>query len=212
VDIGCGTKPYQQHFKCTYIGVDPAAACNPDVIANANNIPLPDNMADGIVMNQSLEHILDIAGAISEVKRLLKPNGRLIVTVPHAMKIHSSAIPIADNPHGNIDQADHPYWHVDFWRFTKFGLIELFKDFKISKLEGTTGYIGTLALFCNYAVASLHIPYAGIPLYLVSNVFGVVADRFFLSFKKSANPTLRKIYHFSYSSLPSNYILIAEKL
>jgi len=48
----------------------------------AESIPLPDKSVDYIVANAILEHIPDEAKTIREWKRLLKPNGRLLITVP----------------------------------------------------------------------------------------------------------------------------------
>lgn len=51
----------------------------------ASAVPFGDSRFDAIVMSEVLEHLDDgiLAGALAEVRRLLKPDGRLLVTVPH---------------------------------------------------------------------------------------------------------------------------------
>ena len=45
-------------------------------------LPLPSNSVDHIVCSEVLEHIWDYRGAIAELVRVLKPGGRMAVTVP----------------------------------------------------------------------------------------------------------------------------------
>lgn len=54
-----------------------------DVIqANASELPFKDNTFNSVTMLDSLEHILNPEKALSEVYRVLKPNGILIITTP----------------------------------------------------------------------------------------------------------------------------------
>lgn len=48
----------------------------------AEKIPLPDKSVDFVVANAILEHILDEQKAIDEWKRILKPHGKMFITVP----------------------------------------------------------------------------------------------------------------------------------
>lgn len=62
---------------------DQFALKNLDIIqCPAEKIPLADNSFDYIVANAILEHIYDEDKAINEWLRLLKPNGKILVTVP----------------------------------------------------------------------------------------------------------------------------------
>lgn len=62
---------------------DQFALKNLDIIqCPAEKIPLADNSSDYIVANAILEHIYDEDKAINEWLRLLKPNGKSLVTVP----------------------------------------------------------------------------------------------------------------------------------
>jgi cyclopropane fatty-acyl-phospholipid synthase-like methyltransferase len=49
---------------------------------DALRLPLPTNSVDRIVCSEVLEHIWDYRGAIAELVRVLKPGGRMAVTVP----------------------------------------------------------------------------------------------------------------------------------
>jgi SAM-dependent methyltransferase len=76
---------------------------------------LPDNVFDCIICTCVLHVILDVDRAVMELKRLLKPGGALLVTVPH------------------ISLAYPPYH--EFWRFTPEGLfVVLAKTFRVENI------------------------------------------------------------------------------
>lgn len=213
LDIGCGKKPYAHFFSCEYIGIDPLDIVHPDIVAPAWSIPVADNSFDGIILNQSLEHIQNTQGTISEIKRILKPDGVCIITVPHTMKNHSEPIAIAKSPlAGKIESEMLTYWQEDYYRFTKFGLVALFQDFKIETLRETSGYIGTLLQLVNYFFASFgRIRVIFTPLFFLNNCLGCGLDTLFFTLSKSKIPFFKKFYDLIYSSLPLNYILIIKK-
>ena len=53
-----------------------------DYVVDMTNIEFEDNSFDYIIANHVLEHIEDEKKAISELKRVLKPNGTLIISFP----------------------------------------------------------------------------------------------------------------------------------
>jgi len=63
-----------------------------------------------VVMSEVLEHLHEPAGALSRVHRWLEKDGTLVLTVPFIFPLH-------DRPH-------------DYFRFTRFGLELLLKDFR----------------------------------------------------------------------------------
>lgn len=212
LDIGCGKKPYEKFFGCQYTGIDPLPQVHPEVVGNAWSLPFPDNTFDGVIMNQSLEHIARPNKSIAEVQRVLKKGGTAIITVPQTMKNHSEAHPAETAPVHNFDPEQEPYWRVDYWRFTKFGLIYLFKEFKIVSIAPTNGYISTLCQLGNYFFASVGHNYLWAPIYLVNNSIGLLADWMVKQLVMLKHPIMHKLHHFSYNTLTINYILIVKKV
>jgi SAM-dependent methyltransferase len=72
------------------IGIDLAPfgltqTCKPDparrvIAANGAVLPLADGCADGAMAECSLSLVPDIAGVLSEIHRILRPRGRLVIT------------------------------------------------------------------------------------------------------------------------------------
>ena len=211
LDIGCGKKPYRTLFKCEYVGLDSEKSVNPDIVANAWKIPLPSESFDGIILNQSLEHIAETQASVKEIWRLLKPGGAVIVTVPHTMRTHSSPISASEAPVKNFNSEEHTTWRVDYFRFTKFGLIYAFKDFKTLSVKETNGYIGTLLQLVNYFLASIGPNWLFTPIYLVNNIIGLTTDELFKFMATLPIPIFKKLYDYVYTSITINYIGIFEK-
>lgn len=112
LDIGCGNKPYFKlfHNNCQeYVGCDIAQSSENkvDVICNATNIPIADNTFDTVFCTQVIEHIEDHDKLLSEMFRILKPDGHVILSGPMYWHLH-----------------EEPY---DFFRFTKYGLKFIFE-------------------------------------------------------------------------------------
>ena len=51
-------------------------------MADAKKLPFKDSTFDFIVCSEVLEHIIDYQSALSEINRILKPQGKLAVSVP----------------------------------------------------------------------------------------------------------------------------------
>lgn len=56
-------------------------------VADAQNLPYRDSSFDAVYNLGSLEHFLDMEGALSEMRRVLKPGGRAVVMVPNSRYI-----------------------------------------------------------------------------------------------------------------------------
>lgn len=63
-------------------GEAPAAAVAMPAVGDATRLPFPDGAFDVVVAAEILEHIPGDATAIAEITRVLRPGGRVAVTVP----------------------------------------------------------------------------------------------------------------------------------
>ncbi len=141
LDIGCGVKPYESMFApyvTEHVGVDhpdsPHSSTAVDVLATAYDIPLPDASFDTILMSEVLEHLEEPADALAECFRLLRPSGKILVSVPMVWTLH-------EEPR-------------DFYRFTPYGLQHLLSGagFEVVDLVPLGGQWLTLGLMFGYAV------------------------------------------------------------
>lgn len=89
LDLGCGpgSLPSQMAgLRVTGVDVDAKALAGnpslPSACADSHRLPFASRTFDLVIGNHSLEHFHDIAGTIREIQRVLKPDGRLFVTVP----------------------------------------------------------------------------------------------------------------------------------
>lgn len=120
VDVGCGDKPYEAIFAPhvrRYVGVEYSETYEPsanarvgraDLVYSGERMPFEAASFDTVLSNQVAEHVPDPAAFMRELTRILKPGGRLILTVPFAYRSHSE-------PH-------------DYHRFTRFALERYAKD------------------------------------------------------------------------------------
>lgn len=108
LDVGCGTKPYRPLFKVTeYVGLDIDSESTrkrgvADYLYDGGKFPFADESFDSILCNQVLEHVFNPDEFLGEINRVLKPGGRLLLTVPFVW-----------------DEHEQPY---DYARYSSFGL------------------------------------------------------------------------------------------
>lgn len=133
LDIGAGTGDFLSVAKndgWQTIGVEPsqkakAIAINKGVSFVENTIELENNSFDVISMWHVLEHVPNLENQIKELKRLLKPNGTLIIAVPNFKSFDAKY-------YGKFWAAyDVP---IHFWHFSKTSIKQLFEKEEI-KLE-----------------------------------------------------------------------------
>ena len=75
-DVSTAKKNFDQFNENTS-----SKSCNFGV-ADAKKLPFKDNTFDFVVCSEVLEHIIDYPSALSEINRILKPQGKLAVSVP----------------------------------------------------------------------------------------------------------------------------------
>jgi SAM-dependent methyltransferase len=123
LDIGCGEKPYERLFHCDkYVGMELGSCLNrqtkkADIFYDGKHIPAKDNFFDSVVMFEVLEHVFNADGLLKEVRRVLKPGGLLLMSVPFIW-----------------DEHEQPY---DWGRYSSFGLNALVSrnEFKVLKQQ-----------------------------------------------------------------------------
>lgn len=126
LEIGAYGRPSYGRFFPNKIGLDIRPGPGVDVVGSVYKLPFKDNEFDIALCLVVLEHLEDPQKAIIEIKRILKPGGKIFVSVPFMFPMH-------DTPN-------------DFWRFTKYGLKILFKDWDIEKIEAETDMNETFAV------------------------------------------------------------------
>lgn len=78
LNLGCGGEKLEG-----YIGVDMVAGVNVDVVAEIEKLPFETSSADVVRVWNVLEHVKDLNACLKEIHRVLKPDGILIISVPH---------------------------------------------------------------------------------------------------------------------------------
>ncbi|MFH8724513.1 class I SAM-dependent methyltransferase [Streptomyces termitum] len=63
-------------------GEAPAGATATAMEGDALNLPFPDESFDVVIISEVMEHIPDDKGVLAEMVRVLKPGGRIAITVP----------------------------------------------------------------------------------------------------------------------------------
>lgn len=125
LDLGCANSPYSKYFT-NRIGFDIAEGPGVDVVGDAHMLPFPDETFETVFSTEVLEHLHTPEKAIAEMKRVLKPGGRVILTTRFVFPIH-------DAPH-------------DYFRYTKYGLQHLFREWEKVEIEEEVTTIETLSV------------------------------------------------------------------
>jgi SAM-dependent methyltransferase len=141
LDIGAGDAPYRELFgnadykTCDWDRSIYSPGRPPDIVAPADNVPLPDSSLDAIVSTQVLEHVAEPGLVLEEFYRLLKPKGHLYVTTPLVWYLH-------EQPH-------------DYYRYTSHGLRYLlnragFVNIEIAPMNDAFSTISQLTAHLGY--------------------------------------------------------------
>lgn len=148
LDFGCGSKPYESLFAAAseYIGLDIKTSGHNhleskiDVFYDGKTIPFEDAHFDGVVSFETFEHIFELPDILKEINRVLKTDGRLLLSVPFVW-----------------DEHEVPY---DYGRYTSFGLKYLLEKhgFEIVEYRKTTTYVETVSQMAIAYVAQHLMP------------------------------------------------------
>lgn len=171
IDFGCGSKPYEELFYNAdqYIGLDieKSGHCHKnskvDIYYDGSKIPLDDSSVNWIVCFEVFEHIFNVDDILLEMKRVLKADGELLLTIPFAWFEHEA-----------------PY---DFARYTSFGMKSILErnGFSVTHMKKTTGALEaifqlileyfSLSFRCKFKIANAIIQFFIIfPLAFIFNI------------------------------------------
>jgi len=147
LDIGCADRWIEQHVPrgSEYIGLDYLVTgkhlygSRPDVFADAGNIPLADESIDTVVILEVMEHLRRPREAMQEIARVLRPQGRLLLTMPFLYPVH-------DAPH-------------DYQRLTAYGLARDVEaaGLRVDALLPALGSAETAGLICCLALGGMFL-------------------------------------------------------
>jgi SAM-dependent methyltransferase len=133
LDAGAGAAPYRPLFAhCDYVTQDwpgsvHAGARAPDIVADLHRLPVEEASFDAVVCTEVLEHVAEPAVVLAELRRVLRPGGSLLLTVPFVVELH--------------EEPD------DHYRYTSHGLRGLLARAGFTDIEvrPSTGWFSTLA-------------------------------------------------------------------
>ncbi len=124
LDAGAGESVYKKLFShCNYKAIDLAVGesrwnySNLDYVGSLHEMPIESDIFDAVLCTQVLEHLELPRESVTEMHRVLKPGGKIYLTVPMAQNEHQC-----------------PY---DFFRYTSYGLQSICKHAGFQDIEVT---------------------------------------------------------------------------
>jgi SAM-dependent methyltransferase len=134
INLGAGTARLHPEM----INMDFVKFENIDIVADLEKLPLPlkDNSVDGVMSRYVFEHIKNPEAVLEEVKRVLKPNGKLFLVVPFIYPFHEAP-------------ADFRSWSVLGLKYF------VIKDFKVIEAGNRGGPFAILILTVSHMLGQL---------------------------------------------------------
>ncbi|OFY20723.1 MAG: hypothetical protein A2W98_01260 [Bacteroidetes bacterium GWF2_33_38] len=132
LEIGAGGNYLKEEFKNAYnewISLDyDLRSDSIDIRGDGQNLPFKNEIFDTIISIDVLEHVPNPEKFVSEIFRVMKPNGKVILSTPFFFYLH-------EEPH-------------DFFRFSKYGLKVLFErnGFNVQEVTPTAGLISIIGI------------------------------------------------------------------
>lgn len=122
LNLGCGRRNERRGRAVEMVGIDIRPNPAADARGDAHRLPFADDSFDAVVSMEVLEHLHSPERVADEIRRVLKPNGRLVLTTRFIFHIHGAPI--------------------DYYRYTRHGLEFLFRDFKDLRVQAQhSGYM-----------------------------------------------------------------------
>jgi len=78
LNLGCGNKRLDG-----FIGLDLHPCEGADVVGDLLRLPLADDCAEEVLLDNVIEHVLDIPALLAEVRRVCRRGARVTIVTPH---------------------------------------------------------------------------------------------------------------------------------
>ena len=139
LDCGCGQVPFfamYRDFVTAVTCVDWNENSHVDRVVDLNGaLPFEPNSFDTVLLSDVLEHVREPGRLVGEIARVLRPSGKVILTVPFLYHLH-------ETPH-------------DYYRYTRFGLEALAHDagLQVDEIQPYGGYPDVMLDLLNKGLA-----------------------------------------------------------
>jgi SAM-dependent methyltransferase len=166
LDVGCGDRPYEALLSGTaeIVGFDVPGNPHADLHGSIDAIPVEDASFDVVLCLQVLEHVPDPAAAVRELRRVVKPGGRVLLSTHGVYPFHP-------NPD-------------DLWRWTHDGLERVFRangEWSSVTVRPGAGTAATVAMLVAHVIDLLakriRLRPLGTPFVALLNAGGEALDR-----------------------------------
>ena len=181
LDVGAGDRPYRELFPDA-VAFDVPGSPNADLHGSVDAIPAEDASFDVVLCLQVLEHVPDPAAAVRELRRVVRPGGRVLASTHGVYPFHP-------NPD-------------DLWRWTHQGLERLFltnAEWTSVTVRPGAGTAATLAMinahFVDLLAKRLYARSLALPFVALSNAIGEALDAAIPPLRSTIPGTLHANYH-----------------
>ncbi len=160
IDVGGGRRPdYFQYFDTKDVtNIKPIDGSIMSIDFERDSLPEGNDSVDVVVLCNVLEHIFNYSFLLSEISRILKPNGTLVGFVPFMINYHPDP--------------------QDYFRYTREALLKIFSEAGLRDIK--IDVVGGSAFYVNYNNIMLSFPFFVRPILFIPYYF---ANKIFLFFR-----------------------------